>query len=120
TAFTTALVTSGSDSSSATITIDNASPADVTSPNGTAGDAQVTLVWTNPVDSDFDSVLVLRSLASITDVPTEGATYLVDDTLGASSVRYVSNNTTFNDVALTNGTAYHYQIFSKDTHGNYS
>ncbi len=121
TAFTSTNVQSGTDSASATITIDNASPANVTSTSGTAGDTQVSLSWTNPGDSDFDSIVVLRRASSaIADVPVEGTTYIVGNTIGTATVACVTSSTSCTDTGLTNGTAYHYKIFVKDTRGNYS
>ncbi len=120
TAFTSTNVQSGVDTSSATITIDNASPSDVSSSTVTAGDTQATLSWTNPADSDFSSIVVLRNTSAVSDVPVEGSTLAVDDVVGTSSVEYISNSTSFIDTDLTNGTAYHYKIIAKDSRGNYS
>jgi phage-related protein len=121
TAFTSTNVQLGADSSSATITVDNSSPANVSSGTGVAGDAQVSLSWTNPADSDFDSVVVLRRAGSaVADVPVEGTTYTTGNTIGTATVACVTSTTSCTDTSLTNGTAYHYKIFSKDTRGNYS
>ena len=120
TAFTSTNTQAGSDSGSATITVDNLSPANVTSSSGTAGDAQVALTWTNPVDSDFSNVLVLRNTSAVSDVPTEGSSPTVGATIGTSTARYILNGTSFTDTGLTNNTTYHYKIFTKDSNGNYS
>lgn len=120
TSYTSTNGRSGSDSSSATITIDNLSPANPTSATVVAGDAQTELSWTNPADSDFSNVVILRRTSAITDTPTEGSTPAVDDTVGSSRVIYISNATSFTDTGLTNGTSYYYKIFAKDTNGNYS
>ncbi len=123
TSFTSTNAQSGSDSASATITIDNASPENVTSSSGTAGDAQVTLNWTNP-SSDFSNAVILRDTATIgsASIPSEGSSPEVDSLCSgtACTVRYISNGTSFIDTSLTNGTEYFYRIFTKDTAGNYS
>jgi len=58
----------------------------------------------------------------VTDVPVEGTTYSVGNTIGSSTVACVvaSPGTSCVDTGLANGTAYHYKIFTKDTRGNYS
>ncbi|XOA42852.1 MAG: IPT/TIG domain-containing protein [Candidatus Nealsonbacteria bacterium] len=122
TAWTSTNEQAGTDTGSATITIDNQSPANVTDAGGSAGDTQVSLSWTNPVDADLDSIVVLRATSTVTDTPVEGATYTVGNTIGTSIVACIatSTETSCTDTGLTNGTAYHYKIFTKDTNGNYS
>ncbi|MBX4188129.1 MAG: hypothetical protein KW793_03265 [Candidatus Doudnabacteria bacterium] len=120
TSFTSTNVQEGSDSSSATITLDNLSPANTTSASGTASETQVSLTWTNPNDSDFNSVIIFRSLAAVVDAPSEGSTSLVTDIIGASTVVYFSNGDSFIDVGLTNGITYYYKIFARDNNANYS
>ena len=112
----------GSDSGNTTITIDNLSPGNVTNATATAGSTLVVLTGTKPADSDLDSIIVLRRAGSaVTDTPTEGATYSVGNTVGSSTVACViTSPTNCTDIGLTNGTAYHYKIFAKDTHGNYA
>src|SRR5437667_7571975 len=122
TSFTGSNVQSGTDTASATVTIDNQSPANVTGASATPGSAQVTVSWTNPTDSDFTTggnVVVLRNTATITDVPAEGTAPAVNSSVGTSVVRYISNGTSFIDTSLAGGT-YFYRIFAKDTSGNYS
>ncbi|MFN7982695.1 MAG: hypothetical protein U0Q11_12620 [Vicinamibacterales bacterium] len=113
----------GSDTAGATITVDNASPANVTSATATAGNSQVSLSWTNPADADLGSIVVLRRTVSVvTDTPVEGTTYTVGNTIGSSSVACVvtAPTATCTDSSLTNGTAYYYKIFAKDSNSNYS
>jgi hypothetical protein len=121
TAFTSTNGQAGTDTDSATVTIDNLSPGNVTGAGATPGDTQVTVSWTNP-GGDFSNVVVLRNTATISDVPTEGSSPAIDDTIGAgnSVVRYISSGTSFIDTGLSNGQIYFYRIFAKDTNGNYS
>lgn len=113
----------GSDTNPNALTIDNLSPAGVTSTSGVAGDAQIMLSWTNPVDTDYYSAVVLRRPTSaVADVPVEGVTYTVGNTIGTATIACVvlSPTATCTNTGLTNGMAYHYKIFTKDTSGNYN
>jgi predicted CxxxxCH...CXXCH cytochrome family protein len=83
----------------------------------------VDLSWANPGDADLDSVVVLRRAgAAVASAPTEGATYAIGNAVGTSTVACVvaAPGTTCNDPSLTNGTAYYYAAFARDTYGNYS
>lgn len=127
TAFTSTNGQAGTDTASATITIDNLSPGDTTANSGTAGNAQVTINYTTPSDTDLHSVIVLRrATTAVADVPLEGATYTVGNTIGTATVACVDTTVTVStadscvDTGLTNGTAYHYKTFSKDSNGNYA
>ena len=110
----------GTDTDSATITVDNSPPGDATWGTITPGVEQVELNWTNPVDADFNKVLILRNTVSITDAPTEGTEYVQDNTIDTSTVRYVGSLETFTDTGLTGGTDYYYKIFAYDTYINYA
>jgi hypothetical protein len=114
---------SGSDAGGTTVTIDNLSPGNVTSSTATSGNTQVSLAWTNPGDADLSTIIVLRRAGTaVGDTPTEGATYSVGNTIGSSTVACVVSAPTASctDTGLSNGTAYHYKIFTKDANGNYS
>ncbi len=122
-AWTSANTQAGSDAASTTVTIDNLSPGNITASTATAGNAQVALNWTNPADVDLSSIVVLRRPTSaVADTPAEGATYVVGNTIGTATVACVvaSPGTSCTDTGLTNGTAYHYRIFTRDSSGNYS
>ncbi|MBP6883887.1 MAG: hypothetical protein KBC06_01495, partial [Candidatus Pacebacteria bacterium] len=127
TSITATNATTGTDTDSATITVDNASPAGVTSSTASSGSTVVDLAWTNPADSDFTTsgtVVVLRRTTSVvTDVPVEGTTYSVGNTIGSSTVACVLAGSppavTCQDTSLSNGTPYYYKIFTKDSRGNY-
>jgi MSHA biogenesis protein MshQ len=122
TAFTSTFAQVGTDFSSATVTIDNLSSGNVTAASGTAGNAQVTLNWTNPADADLASIVVLRNTVAVTDTPVEGTAYSAGDSIGASTVACIATapTATCNSTGLTGGTAYFFKIFSKDSNGNYS
>lgn len=133
--FTSSNSQSGSDTNSNTLTIDNTSPNGATSTSGSAGNTAVTLNWTSSNSSDITQIVVLRRASSaVTDVPVEGSSYSNGNTIGSSTVvcvMTVSASTGYSKIngtggdgnclttALTNGTAYHYKIFQKDTRGNY-
>lgn len=128
TSITTTYPNSGTDTDSATITVDNASTANVTSTSGSAGDTQVTLNYTNPADSDLNSIVVLRRAGTaVADVPVEGDTYTGGETIGTATVATGCVDTSVTPSAaenctatgLSNGTAYHFKIFTKDSRGNY-
>lgn len=112
------------DSTSATHTIDNASPNNPTAFTGVTGDTEVTLSWSNPV-SDFAEVVVLRRpTLAVADTPTEGVDYSgqVGTIPGGwtATVAYVGTAQGLTDIGLTNGVDYYYEIFAKDFCGNYS
>jgi hypothetical protein len=117
---TTSTTVTGTDTDSATITVDNLSPGNVTSSSVSAGSSQNSLAWTNPGDSDYSSTLVLRSTASVSDVPVEGSTYATTTAIGSSVVACVGRQVSCIDTSLTPGTPYHYKIFTLDSAGNYS
>ena len=93
----------------------------------TAGDTQVSVSWTNPTDTDYTTggtALILRNIISVADTPTEGLTYLLGGSVGASIAACVITGnppgTSCIDTGLANGTAYSYKIFTQDSRGNYS
>lgn len=104
----------------------------------TAGNATVTLTWTNPTTltgatslEGYAGVLILRQVdkpVSATSVPADGSTFTACSTIGANSdvVVFVDNTnaTSFTDSGLcgglTNGHAYSYKVFAVDTAHNYS
>lgn len=112
----------GSDATSSVLTIDNLSPANVTSASGTASNAQVSLSWTNPGDADFTTTTVLRATSSIGNTaPVEGTNYATSSTVNATTtVACVTSGGNCIDTGLTNGIAYHYKIFTQDSRGNYA
>lgn len=108
-----------SDSGSATLTIDNSSPADATWGGITPGNAQVALGWTNP-GSDFAGVVVLRNTIPTADNPIEGRSYAVGNVIGTAQVVYVGTGTSFTDTGVVNGIGYYYTIYAFDAFNNYA
>jgi len=103
---------------------DTTAPAAPTSPLPTAGNAQVTLSWTNPADSDFAGIVILMKAGSApTGVPVSGTTYVKDATLGDATVAYAAyanKATTTTITGLTNSTKYYFAIYAVDERPNYS
>ncbi len=87
---------------------DTTPPGMVIDFSATAGDAAVTLAWTNPNDEDLARIKILRKQESAPASPTDGT--VVYNELGA----------TFTDTNVTNGTEYFYAAFAYDEVGNYS
>ncbi|MEK9152565.1 MAG: hypothetical protein AAB692_04310, partial [Patescibacteria group bacterium] len=136
TAFTTTNVQVGTDSGSATITVDNASPSGATAASGSAGNAQATLNWTTSASADFSRSVVLRWAAASagSEVPAEGTDYANGNTITTATVACVRTadaaSTAVSGIdgagtggcsvtALTNGQDYTYKVFQKDSNGNY-
>lgn len=140
TSFTSTNVQTGSDTGSATITVDNLSPNGATATSGTAGDAKVTLNWITSSSSDFDTTngsVILRWAAASAgaEVPAEGNnTYTAGNTITTATVACVISSAVSASLskidgsggdagctttALTNGQQYTYKVFQRDTNGNY-
>ncbi len=116
-----------SDSGSATVTVDNLSPGNVTVPSvSNAIDGQVTISYTTPADVDLGSMIVLRNTVAITGTPTEGFAYTAGGSVGSDTVACVDPSVSASaadscvTTGLINGTAYFFKIFVMDTRGNYS
>lgn len=128
----------GTDTDSATITVDNASPSNATSASGTAGQEKVTLAWTTSASADFSRTVILRWAAGSVgaEVPVEGTDYTAGDTITTATVACMFSadaaSTAKSDIvdgtggtagcttsALTGGQAYSYRVFQKDSRGNY-
>ena len=87
---------------------DETPPPPCTGFTATEGDAQVVLTWTNPVDSDFVGVKILRQTGAYPTSVTDGV------------VVYAGANTSYTDTTVINGTAYYYRAFSYDWDNNYN
>jgi hypothetical protein len=115
-----------SNTASTTVTIDNESPATASgTPTVVGGSLLATVSFTSATSSDLASILILRATSTITDTPVEGTSYTAGNTIGSSVVAIATStspSTVYSliDTGLTNGTAYYYKLFAKDTYGNYS
>jgi len=78
----------------------------VTQPSGTIN---ASLTWTNPVDSDFDSVLVLRKTGAFPSSATDAT----------ATTLYAGSLTTYTDSTTLVNTVYYYSIYTKNTSKNY-
>ena len=76
------------------------------------------LSWTLPLDAT--GVVILRHSAPITDKPSDGTTYVANNTVGSATVVYAGTSTSFVDSGLTNDTTYYYSIHSYDSNNQYS
>ena len=76
-------------------------PAEVVNLNGIAGNARVTLTWTDPADNDFNKVEIARAPGNVTVEVGKGAQTAV-----------IGN--------LANGTAYSFTLKTADISGNKS
>ena len=117
----------GSDTGSATITIDNLSPSNVTNATSTPGDTQITVNWTNPSDTDYATTTVFRATSTIGSLrPTEGTAYATGTAITATTTvacvvgGAAGANVGCTNTGLTNGTTYYYKIFAADAYANYS
>lgn len=125
TSFTSANTQAGTDTASATITIDNKSPGSVTTTSTVVGDGQVTINWINPPDTDLQGAGALQRVGSaVTLVPIEGSDYplgftYLGQTIVCREVGMPLGMESCTITGLTNGTTYHYSVFSTDNLLNY-
>lgn len=140
TAFTSTNTQAGTDATTpATITVDNLSPSGATAVSGTAGDTKNTINWTTSSSADFNttsgSVVYRWTGASAgAEVPAEGSTETIGALNGTATTACVVSSAASTPLskidgtggsaectttALTNGQAYTYKVFQKDTNGNY-
>lgn len=111
------------------LTGDSTPTAPVTGLTALGGQAQIQLAWTNPADSDFGAVLILRRTgAAPTGTPIHTNTYAVGRSFGNGFVVYIGpgNNPSpgaasgFTDTSLADVTTYHYAVFALDRVPNYT
>ncbi|WP_278382329.1 fibronectin type III domain-containing protein [Clostridium tyrobutyricum] len=88
--------------------IDNTPPGTVSNFVALAGDTKVTLNWTNPTDSDFAGVKIIRKVGSYPTSMEDGTQ--IYDGIDTSHV----------DEGLTNDTEYFYRAFPYDESQNYN
>jgi hypothetical protein len=97
-------------------------PGDVSSLTATAGNAQVTLTWTDPSDVVVDGLTLMEWAG--TKVLRKAGSYPVSHTDGVlvvdSMTRDQYASTGIVDSGLTNGTVYYYQAFPYSTANKYN
>ena len=87
---------------------DKTPPPPCTNFTATSGDAQVVLNWTNPVDTDFVGIKILRKEGSYPTSPTDG------------EIVYSGANTSYTDTTAINNTKYYYRAFTFDYDNNFN
>lgn len=87
---------------------DTTPPADVSNLTITVGASAIQLQWSNPSDSDFAGVKVIRKIGGPSANISDG------------TLLYTGTGQSFSDSPPSTGTLYYYTIFSFDTSGNYS
>ena len=108
------------DTSSATVTIDNLSPANPTWGTITKLDGRIDLGWTNP-GVDFQKSLVSRSVAEPgVGAPAEGSDPVLSDPVGNGTAVYSGAGVSHQDTGLNNGSLYWYRAYARDACGNWS
>jgi hypothetical protein len=83
-------------------------PSNVLNLQAVSSDQLVTLNWVNPIDPDYQGVVVVRSSTDFPNTPADG------------TVVYQGGQTSFSDDALSNGATYYYRVFAYDACANYS
>ncbi|NIA18328.1 MAG: hypothetical protein GWO79_00380 [Actinobacteria bacterium] len=91
-----------------TDTTDIISPTQPNNCQAEPADGQVVLSWTNPADSDFNGVLVIRKEGVAPTSKDDGV------------VVYQGAAEKYTDINVDNGVTYHYGIFAYDEDDNYS
>ncbi len=85
----------------------------------TPNNSQATIDYTIPSNPSFNQVIVLRSTQTITDSPSNGATYSTNDIIGSATVACVDSTiatSTYDSciaTGLSNSTAYYFKVFTK-------
>ena len=82
-------------------------PAQVSNFYAARYNAKVTLNWTNPGDTNFAGVLILRKTGGYPQRPSDGDRV------------YSGTGTTYTDTGLTNGTQYYYRAFAYNAKKQY-
>ncbi len=98
----------GSRASAVSTSKDKTPPQKVDNFKVTPADKQIYLSWTNPTDSDFVRVVIVRKENSSPSSKSDG------------EIIYEGNKEEYTDVNLSNSKKYHYAVFSYDENANYS
>ncbi len=103
--------------------VDTTPPDAVTKLTASSGEMQVSLEWSTPGDADYAGTLVLRHEGSaVPDLPVDGTSYVVGDTIGSSTVACVTGPSELQctDTTVANDLVYYYSAFAFDTPRNYA
>ncbi|MFC1582176.1 hypothetical protein ACFL4W_01425 [Planctomycetota bacterium] len=109
--------------SAAAIPADIVPPMAVTDLTAVAGNGKIELSWTNPGDSDFKGVIILRQAGyPVVGAPVDGVPYIAGDMIGEAMVVKVGGAAlaAFSNTGLENGQEYFYEVFARDGEPNYS
>lgn len=82
-------------------------PAQVINFYASGGNAQVTLMWTNPTDDNFAGVAIIRKTGGYPTSPTDGTKI------------YTGTAQTYTDTGLTNDVQYYYRAFAYNSKTEY-
>jgi hypothetical protein len=88
-----------------------AQPTNLTSPSQTTSSIDVSWDPASPVPTGY-IVLAVPGTTPPSDVPADGATYAVNDPIGASVVVFIGAGTSFSHTGLPADTDYAYAVFS--------
>ena len=102
------------------LAVDRMPPANVTNHTLQSISNGITLTWSNPADSDFSKVLILKHTSPIVDSPTTGRDYASGTSIGSSSVVYNGNLETLRITDNTANVLSYYKIFAYDVSFNYA
>ena len=104
--------------------------SDVSGLAGQASDASVVLTWTDPVESEFSGVLIVRRTDENFVTPEDGIRCDDGSNTGPGGVWCVNvdkstkspptNSYTDTNSSLTNGIAYYYKVYGYDARPNYT
>jgi len=89
---------------------DTTPPAQPANFKATGANKQILLTWTNPSDSDFVRIKLLRKESSAPSAHNDST----------AEVIYEGTNQEYTDIELDNNTTYHYAVFAYDRKPNYS
>ena len=96
-------------------------PKPVSSYQGQRASGQVAFTWSNPPDSDFIGVIIVRAEDTTEWKPDNGYSYEDEQVVQTGHVvKHKGAETSYTDTGLTNSKKYHYTIYAFDEGNNYS
>jgi hypothetical protein len=88
-------------------------PVNVSSLNGSAGNANTSITWALPASACFDEIIVVASSASITNAGSTYTSPASTNYTGGEQVVYRGTGTTVTVTGLTNNTTYYFKVFTR-------